>query len=318
MKTGILTALVTLCLAAGARADLETTTPILNLGDIRGGMPLQVTFPLVNRGEAAITILEIKRGCDCLTPQLDKRLLQPGDKTTLSMAVRTLGHAEGPHAWTASVRYRMGDAERELPLAIRATIKNDVTVQPAACALFVESTLRQEVTLTDRRQPRLTVTRAQTALSAIKVEVKSQACGTTKIILEASAAGLAPGRYSDVLSIYTNDSMYPHLQVPITLIRLSDKAVMAAPEDVKLIANGGEAIPSTLIRLRARDDQAVVIEKATADDPAVTCTWAAGPGTYATLRIRVNATRSLETIVRVQLREPVRETLTIPVQINIR
>jgi hypothetical protein len=318
MKTGILTALLTLCLAAGARADLETTIPILNLGDIRGGMPLQVSFSLINRGDAAITILEIKRGCDCLTPQLDKRLLQAGDKTRLSMAVRTIGHTEGPHSWTASVRYRMGDSERELPLAIRAAIKNDVTVLPAACALFVERTLTQEVTLTDRRQPPLTVTRAQTALRGIKVEVKAQAHGTTKIILEASAAGLAPGRYSDVLSIYTNDPMYPHLQVPITLTRLSDKAVTAAPEDVQLIANAGEAIPSALVRLRARDDQTVVIEKVTADDPSVTCTWAAGPGTCATLRIRVNATRSLETIVRVQLREPVWETLTIPIQIKIR
>jgi len=106
--------------------------------------------------------------------------------------------------------------------------------------------------------------------------------------------------------------------VPITLVRLSDSQVLATPEQVDLLADPGQPIPSTLIRLRPRGEQPVVIEKVAADDPVVACTWAAGPGKQATLKIQVNGTRSLDSAVRVYLRQPVQEMLTIPVRIKAR
>ena len=255
-------------------------------------------------------------GCNCLTPRLEKRLLEPGEKTRLELALRTLGHPDGQHAWTASVRYREGDTVKEIPLGVRARVINEVTVQPAVCALFVEKMLRQEVTLTDLRKPPLTVTRAETSTRAIKVETKTLEGGVTKIILEAAGPGLAPGHYDEMLSIYTSDPSYSQLQVPITLVRVSESPVLATPEEVQLVAEPGQPILSTLIRLRPRGEEAVVIDKVAADDPVVACTWAAGPGTHATLKIQVTATRSLDTAVRVHLRQPVQETLTIPVRIR--
>jgi hypothetical protein len=317
MKKPILTALAALlCTATLARAELEIATPVVNLGEIRGGMPLDVSFSFRNGGARRIEILEVNRDCNCLTPRLAKRLLEPGEGTRLEMALRTLGHPDGQHAWTASVRYREGDTVREIPLGVRARVINEVTVQPAVCALFVEKTLRQEVTLTDVRKPPLTVTRAETTTRAIKVETKALGGGVTKITLEAAGAGLAPGRHDEMLSIYTSDPNYSQLQVPVTLVRLSESSVLVTPAEVHLVADPGQSISSTLIRLRPRGDQAVVIDKVVADDPAVACTWAAGPGTHATLKIQVTATHSLDTAVRVHLLQPVQETLTIPVRIR--
>src|SRR5256885_17052232 len=98
MRCTTLTALAgVICVAAGARADLEVAAPVVNLGEIRGGRPLDVSFSLRNGGAERIEILEVNRGCDCLTPRLDKRLLAAGEKASLQLSLRTLGHASGQH-----------------------------------------------------------------------------------------------------------------------------------------------------------------------------------------------------------------------------
>jgi hypothetical protein len=316
--SGLGVLLAVFCWGASARAELIVPSATVNLGEIRGGMPLQVSFSLQNAGSERIEILEVNRGCDCLTPRLDKRILMPGDKTTLLMALRTLGHANGPHTWTATLRFREGESVRGLPLGIRATVVNDVTVQPAVCALFVEKTLRQEVTLTDLRKPPLSVTRAETTTPAVTTQIRLLNGGVTKIILEAKGVGLASGRHDEMLTIYTSDSSYNPLHVPITLVRLSEQAVLASPEQVELVGEPGQPIPATLVRLRPRGDQAVVVDKVVADDPGVLCTWAAGPGNHATLKIQVDTMRPIDTSIHVHLREPVQEVLIIPVQIRFR
>ncbi len=138
--------------------------------------------------------------------------------------------------------------------------------------------------------------------------------GITRLTLEVAALGLTPGRRDEMLSIYTDDPLYRVLQVPVTLTRIKASAVLVTPDRVDIAMKPGDPIPATLVRLRPNGEQAVVVETATADDPAVSATFAAGPGKEATLRIQ--AKRPLETTVRVQLREPVRETVLIPVHIQ--
>jgi hypothetical protein len=319
MRVAILSALAgVLGTVACARADLEVAAPIVNLGEIRGGMPAEVAFSLRNAGAERIEILEVNRGCDCLTPRLQKRLLESGEKTTLGIGLRTLGHSSGQHTWTTAIRFREGAAVRDISLGVRAVLVNDITIEPAVCALFVEKTLRQEITLTDRRQPPLTVTGVETSTPAIKALASAPEGGVTKIILEASAAGLAPGRHDEILSIYTSDPSYRLLQVPITLVRVSQSPVLATPEEVRVFTQPGQPIPATVVRLRPRGDGAVVIDKVIVDDPAVVCTWAPGPGNHATLKIQIKASRPVDSAVRVHLRQPVVEILTIPVQVRPR
>ena len=67
-------------------------------------------------------------------------------------------------------------------------------------------------------------------------------------------------------------------------------------------------------------DLPVDVVRVFADHPAVVCTWAAGPGNQATVKVQVDralrAERALETAVHIEVRAPVRETLTIPVMIE--
>jgi len=297
---------------------LETLSPNLDLGTIRGGQQLHVSFTFSNGGSEKIEIEAVDRGCDCLTPRLDKRLLEPGGKATLLLDIRTLGHPDGPHSWTAKVRYRERDIVRELPLSIGAVVVNDVSVQPAVCGISVEKTIRQEVTVTDRRRPALKVTRAESSTASIKVEVNNLDGGIAKITLEANGQGITPGRHDEMLSIYTDDPLYAHLQVPITLIRPASHGILATPERWQLPFDPNLTLYSTLIRLRPRADKAVAIDKVAADDPAVTCNWASGPGNHATLKIQVRTQYPLDAKVRVHFRDAELELLVIPVQIQLR
>ena len=122
-------------------------------------------------------------------------------------------------------------------------------------------------------------------------------------------------RQEETLNLYTDDPAYPHLQVPITLMQSIRAAMTATPEKVELIGAG-----SQLVRLRGANGQVVRIEKAVSDHPAITCTWAAGPGNESTLKIRVNpallATPGASTEVRIQFVEPAGTTLSIPVRMK--
>jgi hypothetical protein len=300
---------------AFAFAQLRFTQPVADLGELRGGPVAQHRFDFVNDTATPIEMLDIRVGCGCLRPVVERRAYQPGEKGTLLMHIRTLGQPSGARTWQAFVKYRQGDKEGEKLLVLAAKIVNEVTVEPSIVAMSVETTLRQEVTFTDHRPLPTKLVAALASSPAIKVTTLPQGAGVTKIILEVSRSTMTAERQDETLNLYTDDPAYRHLQVPITLTKANRAEVAATPDKVELIGAG-----SQLVRLRGAGGQVVRIQKAQADHAAIECTWAAGPGTEATLKIRVNpsllATPSASAQVRVELAEPAGATLTIPVQVR--
>jgi hypothetical protein len=266
-----------------AFAQLNFVAPTGNLGELRGGPVYQHRFDFVNESPSPIEIIDFRLGCGCLQPVLDQRVYQPGEKGTLLMNLRTLGQPDGPRTWQAQVAYRQAGKLLETPLIVAAKIRNEVTVAPSIIAMTVETTLRQELTITDLRTPPLKVVIVLASSPAIRVELQPAANGVTKAIIEVSGAALAAARQEEMLNIYTDDPYYRHLQVPITLTKANRPAVSASPDKVELVGGG-----SVLVRLRSSNDQAVRVESAVADHPFVRCTWAAGPGNDATLKIALD------------------------------
>src|SRR5581483_11347871 len=109
-----------------------------DLGKVRGGMPLTHVFAFCNDGPMPVEILEVRHGCGCLTPHLDKTILPPGDKGSLKLTVRTLDQPAGPRRWHCQVRYRHGDQVREATLTLAAELYHEVSVRPAALTLLVD------------------------------------------------------------------------------------------------------------------------------------------------------------------------------------
>ena len=208
-----------------AFAQLNFPAPSANLGEVRGGPVYQHRFAFANDSPGPIEIADIRLGCGCLQPVLEQRVYQPGEKGMLLMNIRTLGQPDGPRTWQATVQYRLADKLRETPLILAAKIRNEVTVEPSILAMTVETTLRQELTITDRRTPPFKVVNVLASSPAIRIQLQPAVNGVTKAIIEVSGSALGAARQEEMLNIYTDDSYYRQLQVPITLTKAFRPAI---------------------------------------------------------------------------------------------
>jgi len=131
------------------------------------------------------------------------------------------------------------------------------------------------------------------------------------------AAAMPEGRHDETISIYTDDNEYAELRVPVTVVKRARNGVVARPAEVSLVAPPGQPVPSRIVLLEAGQREPVVVAGADADNPAVTCRWAAGPGSLSTLRIMVDRSRvtgtELRAKVRVHLAKPALQDVLIPV-----
>lgn len=297
-------------------AELRILEPMVNLGQVRGGAPVTHHFHFVNDGPEAVELLEARTSCGCLSPRLARGTLTAGAEGRLPVFIRSLGQPAGPHTWTAQLRYRLGQVEKEASLQVTADILNEITIQPASLMLFTSAGLAQDLMLTDCRPQPLTVVAVRSSNHSLKAELVSQEGGTIRLRVAATEA-FSPGRHDETLSVYTNDPLYRHLPVPVTVVKELRRRVTAIPEAVTWSLQPGQDPAPVMVRLRGRTGEAIEIDKVQADDPAISCRWAAGDGSWATVRIQVDQTRltadKLSSQVRIWLRRPADECLVIPV-----
>jgi uncharacterized protein DUF1573 len=306
---------------AAARAELRFERPVADAGEVRGGKPLTHRFAFVNAGGDTVELLEVKPGCGCLKPRVTHMRIPPGQAGAIEVDVNTLGHLDGAHTWQMQLTYRSGTCVQELTLSLKAHIVNDVAVRPAALTLFTTGVVSQEVVLADRRSQPLRVTEVRASSPHLNAHVgepyrDDKGRLVCKIKVE-PAADCPEGRFEDAISIYTSDPEYRDLTVPVTIVKQSRQRLSALPREVNLTAAPGQPLPARIVQLRDPQDQPILIESVTADDPAVTCRWAPGPGNAATLRIQVDRARlhgdRLQSAVHVHTRTPQGESITIPV-----
>jgi Protein of unknown function (DUF1573) len=293
-----------------ASAQLRFTQPSADLGELRGGPVYDHRFDFVNDSVQTLEITDIRLGCGCLQPVLEKRVFAPGEKGSLRLNIRTLGQPSGARTWQAHVQYRHRGELRETTLILAASIRNEITIEPSILAMSVETALKQEITITDHRSSPCKVKAVLASSPAIHVTVQPTDNGVTRVLLKVSAADLTAARSEEMVSIYFDDPFYRELQVPITLLKANRPTVSATPEQVEIVGAG-----SQIVRLRANSDKAVRIEKAEANNPGIKCTWAAGPGNDATLKISATGDTSSSTPARVivHLAEPAGATVILPV-----
>jgi hypothetical protein len=296
-----------------ASAQMRFTQTTADLGELRGGPVYDHRFEFVNESMQPIEITNIRLGCGCLQSVLEKRVFAAGEKGSLRLNIRTLGQPNGARTWQAHVQYRQGTQMRETTLILAASIRNEITVEPSILAMMVETSLKQELTITDHRPSPSKVKAVLASSPAIRVTTQPTANGVTRVLLEVSAIALTAARQEETLSIYFDDPFYRELQVPITLVKANRPTLTASPQQVEIVGAG-----SQLVRLRGNGDMPVRIDKAEANQPGIKCTWAAGPGNDATLKISTDATAGFTTPARVlvHLAEPAGATVVIPVMLR--
>jgi hypothetical protein len=312
-------------LPARARADLYAAQATVDVGEVRCGAPLKYLFTFVNRGSEPVEIVQVQPSCGCLTPRLAQARLQPKDQGTLLLEVNTLSQASGPHSWPVRIHYQTGAGELELTLQLTGKIITEIIMQPAALTLFTETALEHSLTLTDLRSRPLTITAVHVSSSRLQAHVRDSGQDPQGhlrcTIAVAISADCPPGRYEDILSVCTDDSAYAELHVPITLVKQPRQRVTAAPSLVTFWAEKGQPIPSQIVQVRDRSSEPVIIERVVADDPALECRWAEGPGTNATVKLILDRTRfsgsRFESSIHIHVRKPIAEVLSIPVECTV-
>jgi hypothetical protein len=316
---------VPLVWAAPARAELRCDEPLFRAGEVRSGVPLVHRCRLANRGANTIELLEVKAGCGCLRPRLERRALPPGESFPLAVAVNALGQRAGPNTWRAVVHYRDGEEVRQLPLFVTATVVSEVSVRPAALVLATDSAIGHDLTLIDRRARPLGVKAVVTTSRHVRARAgearRGEGGAWERTISLEVGADCPEGRHEEVLHIHTTDPDYPDLEVPYTVVKRAGRRVTAVPGAVAWTAAPGAPLPARLVLLGSADERPVRIERVEADSPALRCRWAPGPGPRATLRIELDRARlpgpTWEGQVRVHLSQPVPQVVTVPVRCSL-
>jgi hypothetical protein len=310
--------------ASPAPAQLHFAEPVVHVGTVYSGQPLVRKFPFVNVGKEPVDIINIKGSCACAVPRLAKRQFAPGEEGVVEFEVHTLGQPAGPSAWGLTLTCQSGPTVTAIPLRIQAELITEVRCEPAALQLLVRDGLTATLTIHWKSSlfPRLQAVRTSAAPLQATIE-PGPSCdlgGSTQRVRVAVADDYPEGRHEEIVSIYTDNPAYAELKVPVTIVKASRQRVSATPGRIMLAAPAGQPVPSRVVLLRDADNQAVQIEKITADHPALSGSWAPGPGELATLKVRVDAAvlppAGLRSAVHVELRQPVPETLTIPVEVR--
>jgi hypothetical protein len=326
MSRGALSVLVVLLVAGAGRAQLLCERPVVALGDVPSGAAVTHRFPLANRGADELRIVEVRSACGCLVPTLEKRRLGPGEETSLGLLVNTLTQAAGPQSWPVRVAFRSGEQEGELTLALTATVVPTVSVEPAGLGIATEAGVQRVITLVDRRRDPLAITvvhTTSTKLRAVQGEPARDAEGRTVYTIRLDVAPDFPeGRHDETLFIFTNDAAFRELKVPVTVFKKLRRLVVVTPENVSVAAAKGEPVPSSLVRLRGPDGDAIEIERVEADHAAVRCTWAVGPNNLATVKVTFDRDKidgdEVRGAIHVHVAKPAPQTLTIPISCTLR
>jgi hypothetical protein len=324
-KSYVISLVAVTSIAAAARAELRCPEATVTLGEVKAGQPLSRRFTFVNAGRDVVQITTVQPSCGCLKPRVEERRLRPGDAGVLVLEVNTLTAPSGPNAWRVQVFYTSDGQSRELTLNLRATVVSEISVKPAALVLQTESAVGSEVTLTDARSRPLTVTGVRTTdplLRAAVQETRSDDMGRKIQVVRVDVpAGFPDGRHEEMLQIFSSDPEYAELRVPVTVVKLSRSAVSATPAEVSLESNGGP-VPARVVLLRGVEDQEVEVASLECDDPAVHCTFAKGPGTMATVRVRIDckqmAKDGVHSVLKIKLARPAGAALTVPVNCAVR
>jgi hypothetical protein len=308
---------VLLMSATLCRADVAINPQSIDLGDVRGGTTRECVFQLKNAGSQTVELIDLERGCGCLEPRWSTRSLKPGETGTLAVRIRTLGQMEGPRSWPLTLVTRAAAELKKQPLEIKGAIRNEIVMQPPQVALFVTNTLEQEITLLDRRERPLAVTSWDAKMPGVRVEQLASKPGTTRLKLTVNGRQLPVGRHEHVLHLYTNDALYGHLEVPVTLVRVEPARVAWSPETPEVILAPGQNKGSVLVRIASRDGAPLAVEKIDGGDAGLTCAWSKGPDAV-TVRVTVDRTQFTRAGVQSSIRLTAGgESIAIPIVVRI-
>ncbi|MDG2199553.1 MAG: DUF1573 domain-containing protein [Phycisphaerales bacterium] len=110
-----------------AASDINFASTEHDFGAIMDVETYQTAFPFVNSGTGSLVIKQVKAGCGCTTPALDKKVFAPGEASEIKVSFKPKGSGRQ----TKRITVYTNDPETPvITLAIKADITPFVTATP--------------------------------------------------------------------------------------------------------------------------------------------------------------------------------------------
>lgn len=310
-----------LVLFPGENASLFCPEPLAQRGEVRGGPVLEHAFTLINRGSSPLTISDVSGSCGCLIPKLSTRTLGPGASARLEVAVGTVTQPDGPNTWKIEVKYRdMTNRLQTLELQLKASLVREVGLAPAAVQLIGGPGIQHEVMIMDRRRQPLKLTAVQASSPRLKVRSEhwEKDADGWKCRLQVQLADDCPvGAWDETIQILSDEADYRELRVPVRIVCRGAQRVLISPDMVQLRYATGKPTPSVMVLLRDAKGAPVEIASVECADAALTARFADGAHATGAIRLSVVSGKMPQprSTVKIQIRKPAAETLTVPVEV---
>ena len=279
-----------------------------DFGTVARGSQLHYSFPLVNRTNQDIHILNWQTKCGCTNVSVGARLIPPGTQTTIEATIDTTRFI-GPKA--SGLRLRLDQPSyAEADLNLNCFIRGDIVMNPGQIDFGIvrrDKLVPASLTLIYAGgRSDWEVTKMKTQSSKVKAELRElnrTADGQINYSLAANLQpGLSNGYFRDEITLVTNDPQSP--TIPIAVVANITGAVSVTPsiinfgtvrpgQSVAKIVLVRSAQPFTITRLQASSQEIQTTETTKGPLPAhtLTLTYKAhaqtGPS-HATLKVETD------------------------------
>jgi hypothetical protein len=302
-------------------ASLSCPKPVVDLGEVRGGPQIEHSFTLVNQASSSISILETSGSCGCIAAKLSNRDVSSGGTVQLNLSIATISQPDGPNLWSVRVKYRTANSkEQVLELKLRATLTREVGVSPTAVQLIGGPGMQHEIVLTDVRTEPLKLNGIRSTSNRLLVRadgwVKDGSAWKCRIQAQI-AENCTAGTWDEMIQVLGDEAGYRDIRIGVRLICRGPQRVQASPDMVQLRHEANKPSGSVLVLLRDVRGQAIEISGVECADSALQARFAEGSHMTGAVRLSVvpGKTPQPRSTVKVMIRKPTSETLTIPVEV---
>jgi hypothetical protein len=219
-----------------ARPALAFDQYLVDLGPVEPTPEVVARFAFANSGAAPIKITKWEPSCGCLKPTLRKTEYLPFESGYFALKVRTAGETPGLHEYRLKVSYE-DPQPRETTLTFRVTIpEQQVFVRPRALAIYQNGRQEtsHEVTVFDLREPGVTVLATRSSSDLVQAEplevTRSPDGERSQKVRITVSADVPKGTNWCTVTLFTDDSRFPELVVPIQVLGPGSRSPLAARE----------------------------------------------------------------------------------------
>jgi hypothetical protein len=243
-----------------------------DFGTVARGSQIRHAFPLVNRSDAEIRIVDWRTKCGCTNVRVGAKIIPPGTQTTIEATIDTTKFLGYKPSGLTLIFDRPAFAEVDLNLT--CFIRGDLLMTPGQIDFGIvrrsEKMPPASLTLTYAGgRSEWEVLKMKTQSNKIKAELRElnrTADGQINYSLTANLQpGIANGYFRDEITLITNDQ--PSLAIPISVVANIQSAVSVTPSIINFGGvHPGDTVSKTVL---VRSSQPFSITKLTASQGAL-------------------------------------------------